>query len=291
MDYSVTQEAIPGINVSVKELIAQASSRITLPLNVLKRTQGTFVGNEQSFLRGRGVDFAESRVYQAGDDIRHMDWRVTARTNIPHTKVFHEERERPVYFLVDHNPSMFFGTQKAFKSVIAAKLCAQLAWEASREGCSVGGMVYSGERLLETKPKLRKYGVLPLLRHLSVSSFAPHEKNNEESMQLALLRLQRHVKPGSMIFMLSDFQGLNVNVENSLGQLSQHNKIFLYPIFDKLEKVAPPPNIYPITDGKSTRVLNTQEKSFCRRYEESFTKEMARLKKLCGRLGMEYGEI
>ncbi len=97
-------------------------------------------GNRQSRFRGRGIDFQESRNYQPGDDIRTMDWRVTARTGRPHTKVFQEERERPIIIVIDCNPSMFFGTRVAFKAVIAARLAALIAWAAIRNGDRIGAV-------------------------------------------------------------------------------------------------------------------------------------------------------
>jgi len=122
---------------------------------------------------GRGIDFEETRIYQPGDDIRTMDWRVTARTGKPHTKVYREERERPTFFLVDYNPSMFFGSKVAFKSVIAAKTAAILAWAAAREGNRVGGLVFSGNLLRTTPLKASSHGVLPLLKSLANVSSPP----------------------------------------------------------------------------------------------------------------------
>lgn len=99
-------------------------------------------GNHLSKLRGRGMDFAEVRNYQAGDEIRHMEWRVTARTGRPHVKIYQEERERPVVILADFNPSMIFGTRVAFKSVVAARLAAMLVWTVIKQGDRVGGVFF-----------------------------------------------------------------------------------------------------------------------------------------------------
>nr|WP_241480308.1 DUF58 domain-containing protein [Legionella norrlandica] len=99
-------------------------------------------GNHISKFRGRGMDFAEVRNYQAGDEIRHMEWRVTARTGRPHVKIYQEERERPVIMLVDFNPSMIFGTKIAFKSVVAARLASLLAWTVIKQGDRVGGSFF-----------------------------------------------------------------------------------------------------------------------------------------------------
>lgn len=112
--------------------------------SIYYRPQGKAIrsGSHLSKLRGRGMDFAEVRNYQAGDEIRHMEWRVTARTGRPHVKIYQEERERPVVILTDFNPSMIFGTRIAFKSVIAARLTALLAWTVIKEGDRVGGVFF-----------------------------------------------------------------------------------------------------------------------------------------------------
>lgn len=103
--------------------------------------RGVGVGNHKMVFRGRGMDFSEARNYQAGDEIRHMEWRVTARTGKPHVKVYEEERERPLVLLVDYSPSMFFGTHVAFKSHTATRLAALFTWYAEATGDRVGGVL------------------------------------------------------------------------------------------------------------------------------------------------------
>jgi Uncharacterized conserved protein (some members contain a von Willebrand factor type A (vWA) domain) len=111
-------------------------------LTAIKKATSAISGLHDSRFRGRGMDYLESRAYQAGDDIRNMDWRVTARTGIAHTKLFQEERERPIYLLVDNNPSMRFATRGQFKSVIAAQIAAALGWSAVQQGDRVGVMTF-----------------------------------------------------------------------------------------------------------------------------------------------------
>ena len=118
-------------------------------------------GGHLSRFRGRGMEFDESRIYQPGDDPRNMDWRVTARSGRPHVKLFREKRERPVWLLVDIGPRMRFGTRVAFKSVIAARAAALLAWAAADRGDRVGGMVFDESRSFERRPATRAHGLLP----------------------------------------------------------------------------------------------------------------------------------
>lgn len=208
-------------------------------------------GNHVSRLRGRGMDFSEVRNYQAGDEIRHMEWRVTARTGRPHIKIYQEERERPVVILSDFNPSMYFGTRVAFKSVLAARLAALIAWTAVKQGDRVGGLVYSASRHDEFMPRSRDAGILPWLASLSEYTAERANPAREEPRLLsdALLRLRRVARPGSILVLISDFYHVDADSEKHLSRLRAHNDVLVYHICDILELNPPRPAIYAMTNG------------------------------------------
>jgi uncharacterized protein (DUF58 family) len=140
-----------GATVSVEELIALRG--VKLPLRTaVSATSGPHGGSRLSRHRGRGVDFAEVRLYQPGDDVRSIDWRVTARKAKPHTKVYREERERPTLIVVDQSRAMFFGSRVRMKSVAAAECAALLAWHSVDAGDRVGGLVYDDVTEYAFKP-------------------------------------------------------------------------------------------------------------------------------------------
>ena len=170
-----------GISASLEELIQYHLAAKKRPLHQKQKAASPLAGQYTSTLYGRGLDFAETTAYTPGDDIRTMDWRVLARTGKPHTKRFHEEKERAVYFLVDYNESMFFGTRVTFKSVIAARATALLAWAACHQHDKVGGIIFSGDQQVELRPKIGKRGVLPLLKQLANIEKAPHPTQGENS--------------------------------------------------------------------------------------------------------------
>ena len=120
--------------VTSRELIELRRHARKLDLTRRRPALAQLAGNHASRFRGRGMDYQESRAYQPGDDIRNMDWRVTARSGRAHTKLFQEERERPVVFCIDLGPSLFFATRGALKSVIAARAATLLAWAAAAQG-------------------------------------------------------------------------------------------------------------------------------------------------------------
>ncbi len=239
-----------GISVSLDELIQYHLAAKKLPLYTKQKAGSPLAGQYMSSLYGRGLDFAETRAYMPGDDIRTMDWRVLARTGKPHTKRYHEEKERPVYFVVDYNESMFFGTRVTFKSVIAARATAMLAWAASYQHDKIGGIIFSGNEQIEMRPKIGKRGVLPLLKQLADTQVAPNPTYDSESFSLALLRLRSVCKPGSLIFIMSDFSEFNQSHCVHLTALAKHNLVNACLIRDPLEINPPPPGLYTVSDGK-----------------------------------------
>ncbi len=248
-----------GLSVTLPELIAL--ERYAQRVRYNPEGYASRQGNHLSKFRGRGMDFTEARNYQAGDEIRHMEWRVTARTGRPHVKVYQEERERPVVILTDFNPSMYFGTRIALKSVVAAQLAAILAWTASKQGDRIGGFVCSATSHQEFVPRARRVGVLPLLATLSnYTQNNQHDStvtSDTQALSHALLRMRRVTKPGSIVVLISDFYRLDQEAEINLKRLRDHNDVLAYHICDPLELAPPVPQHYAITDGEKDLILDT----------------------------------
>jgi len=186
-------------HINLADLISCQQFASTLDLTHFSRSLSHLMGGYASNFRGRGVDFAEVRRYQYGDDIRHMDWRVTARTGKPHTKLYQAERERPVLLAVDMSASMFFGTKVAFKSVAGAKIAATLAWAAVAQGDRVGGLVFADTAHTDIQPATRQHGVLPLLNAISKQSMQMPASTTHSYINTALSRLIQVARPGSLI--------------------------------------------------------------------------------------------
>jgi len=243
-----TQPTLPCIRPQLEDLISLRLDAAKLTLKKTRRASSLLAGQHRSRFKGRGMDFNEVRTYQPGDDIRHIDWRVTARTQVPHTKLYTEERERPVYFIVDLGPSMQFGTRKQFKSVLAARAASLLAWSSVAHGDRVGGYIISGKQKLEVKAGGGSKGATALIGAMSGNHRgSPHSEQD-------LSRYLSRVRPGSLIFYLSDFTTLQNRTCPWIG-LAQHSDFVLLQIVDTLEAEPPPPGRYPITDGKETIVF------------------------------------
>ena len=284
---------VAGVTADLKELIALQRHARRARYN--PDAFAARAGNHLSKLRGRGMDFSETRNYQAGDEIRHMEWRVTARTGRPHVKVYQEERERPVVILTDFNPSMYFGTRVAFKSVVAARLAALLAWTAAKQGDRVGGLVFSAVTHNEFTPRSRQAGVLPLLAALSHYTQELNPKSERmpdaRSLSHALLRLRRVAKPGSIVVLISDFYNMDTHSEEYLSRLSRHNDILAYHVCDPLELAPPTPAQYAITDGQQEILLDTTLDAVRFSYQFYCEQRIATLQAQCKRLQIQYMQI
>jgi len=249
-------------HVTTKALVQQQVHAKTLSLTSRKKASSAISGLHDSRFRGRGMDYQESRVYQAGDDIRNMDWLVTARTGTAHTKLFQEERERPIHILMDTNTSMAFGTRKEFKSVTAAKAASLLSWAAVKNGDRVGVMSYGKNGIHHQKPVGGKRGMMRLIAHLVQADDHAADENNQGTMlQDALKRLRGIIRPGSLIIVISDFYHLGEEVKQHLVQLKKHNDVLSLFITDEFEIQTPLPGVYGVNNGNKSVVFNTKKHS------------------------------
>lgn len=256
-----------GATISLEALIALQRDAKGICFHQNQRVSATQGGGYLSRFRGWGMDFAEVRNYQPGDDIRLMDWRVTARCGKPHMKVFQEERERPVFLVVDQGASMQFGTRVAFKSVVAAQAAALLAWAAAGQGDRVGGIVFGREQPLELRPYGRQRGVLSLLKVLSQPS---SPVSAEGGLHQALGSLQRMAHPGSYIILISDFIDFDEEAARYVGALARHCKVQGIMVYDPLEKHLPPEGNYRFTDDQQTLKLETHDPGLQARFHQQF---------------------
>lgn len=245
--------------VTTKALVQQQVYAKVLSLSGRKKASSAISGLHDSRFRGRGMDYQESRVYQAGDDIRNMDWLVTARTGTAHTKLFQEERERPIHIIMDNNTSMKFGTRKQFKSVAAAKAASLLAWAAVKNGDRVGVLSYGKKGIHHEKPIGGKRGMMRLIAHLVQADIDIENKAETTLLEDALKRLRTIIRPGSLVIIISDFYQLGKDVKRHLIQLNKHNDVMALFITDNFEINTPLPGVYGINNDKNAVVFNSNK--------------------------------
>jgi len=261
-----------GAYVDIRELIALRFPAKQLKTGFRSRALSALTGPNKSNFRGRGIDFEEVRNYQPGDDIRTIDWRVTARTGNAHTKLFREERERPVLVVIDQRSSMFFGSRHCFKSVLAGQLGSLLAWSALDSGDRVGGLVFDDSGHREIRPRRSRKTVLTLLSQVAEFNHAlPGESENDPaSFATMLANLRRIARPGSSLFLVSDFRGATAErAREHLFELAKHTQLTAIACSDPLEFELPRAGTYAVTNGQDRSELHTADRQLRSRFHRN----------------------
>ncbi|MBG7601870.1 MAG: DUF58 domain-containing protein [Gammaproteobacteria bacterium] len=271
------------VSVSLQSLIRLGgkAQHLTSPRSIIR---ASLQGLHLSPFKGRGMDFAETRPYEDGDDVRNLDWRVTARSGKLHTKLFQEERERPVLLCVDLQPPMFFATRGVFKSVIAAQAAALLAWNAWKAGDRVGGLIFDGETIHEVRPLRNRSRLLHLLKMISEATLhhprVQTPQAGTQQLSEALSNLRRVVTPGSRIFLLSDFHGIDAVVRKQLAVLARRSDLYLLMISDPMEQQFPAAGQWRVTDSKRFLQLDFSRKKARIDYQEQSASRVEKLQQL-----------
>ena len=269
------------VSANLNMLIKLAKPAASLKL-FQSRIRAPQSGGYVSRTKGRGMEFDEVRLYQPGDDIRSIDWRVTARTGKTHTKLFREERERPIFISVDYRASMQFATRGVFKSVQAAKLAGLLAWIAERHGDRIGGQIFTDTSCRELKPQNGKQAVL----HFFNALIKKEAKQAPINLEQVMGRLSHHVKPGSLVYIISDFRGMNPTIENYLAKLARHCDVIMILVYDPLESHLPAKGRYRFTDNTADVVVDTGDKQRVLNYQQKFQQHCADLQTLTNKLNI-----
>lgn len=267
---------IRGAQIDPAALIAARFDARYLNVSRSNRALAHLAGAKRSQRRGRGVEFEEVRQYAAGDDVRAIDWRVTARSGEAHTKLFHEERERPVLVAADLRQSMQFGSRNCFKSVLAAHTASLLLWSALERGERVGGMVFTGTQAQDVRPARSRRAVLAMIGELAK---AHAESGKELGLDEQLRQIQRIARPGSTLFLISDFQeGLLPGTLEALRSLVRHVQITAIAVNDPLERELPKAGRYVVADQSGRSALETGSAQLRERYQREFQAHQAELK-------------
>ena len=286
-------EVLKGAYVSLSDLLS-IRHRI---FHYVEEKSSLMTGNQSgiklSKYNGRGIEFSEVRAYQPGDDVRSIDWRVTARKNRPHTKIFHEEREHPTIIAVDQSQNMFFGSVIRLKSVAAAELAARIAWQTLKIGDRVGGFVKTNLSYHLHKPKRSQQSVAQLLNSISNSNRALTRKtqNTQNSFLDELVHLNRLSKNRYRIYLITDFSGEIEKWNKTIAKLSRSNHLTCVHVVDPLERVLPETGYYSVTDGKTRVQFFTGNKKTLVNYQNQFTDQCELLEETCSRHGVRYIQV
>lgn len=244
---------VPGVYAGLDELIGLQYTARDFSFLPRQPLSSVLSGRHASRMRGRGLDFDEIRKYLPGDDIRSIDWNVTARTGEAHTRVFTEERDRPAYLLVDQRVSMFWGTRRALKSVVAAEIAALAAWRVIGQGDRVGGLVFDDTDVAEVRPQRSQTAVLQLLRTIVTKNHALRAGSGVPSRPAMLNRVLHHAvrlaHHDCMVVVISDFDGADEETENLLRRIEQSNDAVCALVLDPSALEIPDDARMVVSDG------------------------------------------
>lgn len=228
-------------------------------------------GRHASRLRGRGLNFEELRDYSNGDDVRTIDWKVTARTGKPHVRVYTEERDRPALLLVDQRTSMFFGSQIYMKSVIAAEAAAIAAHRILDQGDRVGGIVFGDDKVAEHRPVRSRTTLRKLLTSIADANAmlkAEREEETEISINIVLKSALRIAKTNALVLVFSDFDTIDAETEPLVRALASSNDLIFFNIADPFSEQLPEDLKLTVSDGVLQAELDLADVNVKRRLEE-----------------------
>lgn len=223
------------IYVSATDLMRLGGKAGPLSLLPHQPARSILNGRHASRLRGRGLNFEELRNYLPGDDVRTIDWKVTARTGEPHVRVYTEERDRPALVLVDQRMSMFFGSVTYMKSVIAAEAAAIIADRVLKQGDRIGGIVFGDDAVAEHRPQRRPAALRRFLSSVAEANALLHPGHagpGTVHLNDVLKTAARIAKTNTLVMIISDFDGLNADSEKLIRRLSQTNDVILFNVAD-----------------------------------------------------------
>ena len=244
-------------------------------------------GRYASRLRGRGLNFEEIRRYQPGDDIRTMDWKVTARTRSPHVRVYTEEKDRAVLLIVDQRINMFFGTRDKLKSVTTAELAALGAWRAIDVGDRVGAVIFNDAELIDIRPQRSQKTVMSILGAVVNMNHAlradAQVEPNPDMLNRALEKAFQLAPHDVLIVMISDFFGVDEQTERLTARMAEHNDVLGLLVHDPI-RLQPATQNLTVSDGSSQMEIDFADKRVREKLAEDYREEQEHITRFLNRL-------
>lgn len=270
----------PRVHADLKHL--RSLEKLARQITFLPRQPARSVlnGRHASRLRGRGLNFEELRNYQPGDDVRTIDWKVTARTGTPHVRVYTEERDRPTLIVVDQRMSMYFGSVLNMKSVTAAECAALAAYRIFDQGDRVGGIVFGDDSLAEIRPARSRGSLTALLTALAEANGmlrADAPPVTPMPMNRVLNSVARIARRNHLILVFSDFDEIDETTHRLIAGLSRHNDLVLGLVSDPFADDTPKDLRVVVSDGDLQAEINTGDTATHSRLQDMARGRLARI--------------
>jgi uncharacterized protein (DUF58 family) len=287
----VAADKPPGVYANLDDLIRIQFKARDFSFLPQQPVNSILSGRYASRLRGRGLNFEEIRRYLPGDDIRTMDWKVTARTRSPHVRVYTEEKDRAVVLIVDQRINMFFGTRDKLKSVTAAELAALGAWRAVKVGDRVGAVVFNDTELVDIRPQRSQKTVMSILGTVirmnhtlqADSSVEP----NPDMLNRALEKALRLVPHDALIVMISDYFGVNEQSERLTARMAEHNDVLALLVHDPI-RLHPAEQPITVSDGALQMEIDFADMRVREKLAEDYRDEEQHIKRFLNRLAAPF---
>lgn len=263
-----------GAYVSVRDLVKLRHQGRGLTFLPRQPIHSQLAGLHASRLRGRGLDFDELRAYQPGDDIRDIDWKVTARMQRPHVRVYTEERDRPTLLLVDQRVNMFFGSRLHMKSVTAAHATALSVWRILAQGDRPGAIIFNDRDRIELRPHrsdARAMAILHATQRMNRALRVEAEQRSEPGqLNLVLECATRLASHDHLVVLISDLDGLDGHTHQLLNRLTRHNDVLVLLVYDPLERELPEASLLVVSDGELQLEIDAREQGLRREFARVF---------------------
>lgn len=283
-----------GLFVTLEELIEQRRYVAYLKALTSRLAVSNQAGDVKSAFKGRGVELEEVRGYTFGDDVRDIDWRITARKDMPYTKLYAEEKDREIYVLLDLSPYMVFGTRKELKSVAAAKIAGLLGWLALGNKDRFGCIIFDGKNNYVFKPKNHQGNLIAIFKKIAAVSQDVLRKTDEpltDGFAKTVKLLQQNIKTQATVFVVSDFNHFDDALKKAIAGMARRTKVFMVNVFDVLEENPPKGGEYMAADYGKRLVFNSDSKQFQKAYKAHFALKRHEAKQFALRFGCRYLEV
>ena len=274
-------------------MVAQRRYAYQWQLGYLNRFTSQQAGDVKSIFKGRGMEFEEIRAYNFGDDVRDIDWRVTARKQVPYTKLYAEEKDREVYVLLDLSPQMLFGTKKELKSVTAAKIAARIGWQCLKNKDRFGCVLSDGEENFLLKAQNSQLNMMHIFKKISDLSCQILKKKvlgTDVYLKRAISLLEQAVRHRAIVFIISDFAVFSDDTRKVLAMLAKKADVTCVNVFDILEKCPPEAGEYMVQQERRKLVFSSGSEAFRTEYETYFADRHKQLKEFCNKFHLHYIE-
>ena len=274
MKGTVAADANGRAHVSIRDLVRLREQGRDLSFLPKQPVHSQLAGLHASRLRGRGLDFHELRAYVPGDDVRDIDWKVTARMRRPHTRIYSEERNRRALVLVDQRVNMFFGSRLHMKSVTAAHAAALVVWRVLAQGDQPGAIVFNDDDQIEIRPGRSDLRAMSILRAIEKMNQSLRANDGQKSEPSQLNRILRHADRlathDHLVVLISDLDGLTEDTRPLLNRITQHNDVVVLLVNDPLERELPEAALLVVSDGELQLEVDTRRPSLRFEFAQAF---------------------